>query len=320
MQAFRDRTGAWPIYPVFHMAQALRALQAAYEKALEAGNGEWPDTEALVDALEGLEFRGLSRPVKIREDHQGLEDQMLGTTIHVDEYRLRSARQHDDLPGQGNHHAGRQDLGGMGAVALAGADQTLRSTPTGTARNSGWRPATVSGQLILLACLDGVAYAALVFMVAVGLTLIFGVLRILNVAHGSFYAVGAYTAASLGLGIAAAGLSPWLTFPALVVSAALVGGVLGALIERQLLQRIYVKEEVLQLLVTFAVFMILEDVQRLVWGVQPYFVDTPLSLLGTLEVGGVYLYPLPAPPAACRCRGGAVRPALVSRGVPCRAG
>ena len=56
----------------------------------------------------------------------------------------------------------------------------------------------MSGQLILLACLDGVAYAALVFMVAVGLTLIFGVLRILNVAHGSFYAVGAYTAASSG--------------------------------------------------------------------------------------------------------------------------
>jgi branched-chain amino acid transport system permease protein len=146
----------------------------------------------------------------------------------------------------------------------------------------------VSAQLVLLACLDGVAYAALVFMVAVGLTLIFGVLRILNVAHGSFYAVGAYTAASFGLGIGAAGLSPWLTFPALVVSAALVGGLLGVLIERQLLQRIYVKEEVLQLLVTFAVFMILEDVQRLVWGVQPYFVDTPLRLLGTLEVGGVY--------------------------------
>lgn len=146
----------------------------------------------------------------------------------------------------------------------------------------------MTAQLILLACLDGVAYAALVFMVAVGLTLIFGVLRILNVAHGSFYAVGAYTAASLGLGIAAAGLSPWLTFPALVLSAALVGGVLGVLIERQLLQRIYVKEEVLQLLVTFAVFMILEDVQRLVWGVQPYFVDTPLGLLGTLEVGGVF--------------------------------
>ena len=60
--------------------------------------------------------------------------------------------------------------------------------------------------LAILAFLDGIAYAALVFMVAVGLTLVFGVLRILNVAHGSFYAIGAYTAASLGLGITALGL------------------------------------------------------------------------------------------------------------------
>lgn len=142
--------------------------------------------------------------------------------------------------------------------------------------------------LALLATLDGVAYAALIFMVAVGLTLIFGVLRILNVAHGSFYAIGAYTAASLGLGISAAGMSPWLTFPALLLSAVLVGGILGLVIERQLLRRIYVKEEVLQLLVTFAVFMILEDVQRLLWGVQPYLADTPLRLLGNTEVGGVY--------------------------------
>jgi branched-chain amino acid transport system permease protein len=67
----------------------------------------------------------------------------------------------------------------------------------------------------------------------------------------------------------------------------LVGGVLGVLIERVLLRRVYGREEVLQLLVTFAVFMILEDVQRLVWGVRPIFVDTPLRLLGLLEVGGI---------------------------------
>ena len=143
-------------------------------------------------------------------------------------------------------------------------------------------------QLLLLGVLDGLAYASLIFMVAVGLTLIFGVLRVLNVAHGSFYAIGAYTAASLGLWIAAAGVSPWLAFPALILSAVLVGGLLGAVIERFLLQRIYVREEVLQLLVTFAVFMILEDVQRLVWGVQPIFVDTPLRLLGLQEVGGIF--------------------------------
>ena len=142
-------------------------------------------------------------------------------------------------------------------------------------------------QLAFLATLDGVAYAALVFMVAVGLTLIFGVLRVLNVAHGSFFAIGAYTAASLGLGIGAAGVSPWLSFPALVVAAVLVGTVLGSVIERGLLRHVYVKEEVLQLLVTFAVFMILEDVQRLVWGVQPYFAAEPLRLLGNVDVGGI---------------------------------
>lgn len=142
--------------------------------------------------------------------------------------------------------------------------------------------------LVLLAVLDGLAYAALVFMVAVGLTLIFGVLRVLNVAHGSFYALGAYVAASLGLGIVGMGLSPILVYPALLLSAILVGGVLGLLIEPLLLRRIYGKEEVLQLLVTFAVFMILEDVQRLIWGAQPYYVDQALTMLGTLEVGGVF--------------------------------
>ena len=142
--------------------------------------------------------------------------------------------------------------------------------------------------LALLALLDGAAYAALVFMVAVGLTLIFGVLRILNVAHGSFYAIGAYSAVTLGLGVAAAGLPDWLSYPALLLAAVLVGGVLGLVIERFLLRRIYQREEVLQLLVTFAVFMMLEDVQRLVWGVQPYFADIPLRMLGTTEVIGVF--------------------------------
>ncbi len=142
-------------------------------------------------------------------------------------------------------------------------------------------------QLFALAMFDGVAYAALVFMVAVGLTLIFGVLRILNVAHGSFYAIGAYIAASVGGAIFAAGFSPWLAYPLLFIAAGLVGIVLGAPIERFLLRRIYVKEEALQLLVTFAVFMILEDVQRLVWGVQPYFESTALRQMGNIEVLGV---------------------------------
>ena len=142
-------------------------------------------------------------------------------------------------------------------------------------------------QLVALAFFDGIAYAALVFMVAVGLTLIFGVLRILNVAHGSFYAIGAYLMAAVGGALFAAGVSPWLAYPLMFIAAAIVGIGLGAPIERFLLRRIYAKEDALQLLVTFAVFMILEDIQRLIWGTQPYFEASALQQLGNLEVVGV---------------------------------
>ena len=146
----------------------------------------------------------------------------------------------------------------------------------------------MDASLVVLALFDGVAYAALVFMVAVGLTLIFGVLRVLNVAHGSLYAIGAYVTVSIGGAMSAAGFAPVLAFPLMLVSAALVGVALGAPIEKFLLARIYHRPEVLQLLVTFAVFMILEDVQRLIWGNQPYFESSAVRLLGNTEVFGVF--------------------------------
>src|SRR5690625_7941453 len=120
--------------------------------------------------------------------------------------------------------------------------------------------------LFLVAVFDGMADAALVFMVALGLTLIFGVLRILNVAHGSLYAIGAYVTASVGAAIFAAGFAPVLAFPLMLIAAALIGVVLGGPIEYLLLRRIYHRPEGLQLLVTFAVFVILDDVQRQSWG------------------------------------------------------
>lgn len=139
--------------------------------------------------------------------------------------------------------------------------------------------------LVILAALDGISYAALVFLVAVGLSLVFGVLQVLNVAHGSLYAYGAYLSATLGLLIAP--VSPWLTYPALLVAAIAIGVVLGGAIERFLLRPLYGREQVLQLLITFAVFMILENLQRLIWGVQPIFAAEPLKLLPNVTVFGV---------------------------------
>ncbi len=86
IKKFKAKTGAYPIYPCYHMAQALSALKAAYEKAIKANGGKWPSIEQVALATRGLEFRGFGRPIKIREDGQGLEAQMLGTTKRVAEY------------------------------------------------------------------------------------------------------------------------------------------------------------------------------------------------------------------------------------------
>ena len=86
IERFRKKTGVYPIYPVFHMAQALNAMKKTYEKAIADNGGEWPNAVQVAKAMEGLEFAGLTRPVKLREDHQGLEDQLLGISKHVDEY------------------------------------------------------------------------------------------------------------------------------------------------------------------------------------------------------------------------------------------
>jgi branched-chain amino acid transport system substrate-binding protein len=85
MAKFEEKTGSKAIYPVFHMSQALAALEAAYDKAAEANGGDWPSEEQVIAAFEGLEFQGLGRPVTLREDHQGIEAQLLGTSVQGDE-------------------------------------------------------------------------------------------------------------------------------------------------------------------------------------------------------------------------------------------
>src|SRR6266446_8925251 len=104
---------------------------------------------------------------------------------------------------------------------------------------SGGRQTTMSGSAILLQFLNGLAGASSLFLVAAGLSLIFGVSRIVNFAHGSLYMLGMYLAVSLS-----GTLGFWLSVP---LAAALVAGV-GALIETGVLRRIYKAPELLQLL------------------------------------------------------------------------
>jgi branched-chain amino acid transport system permease protein len=137
---------------------------------------------------------------------------------------------------------------------------------------------------------DGIIYSSWLFIIAVGLTLIYGVMKILNVAHGSLYALGAYAAVSLGGYWIAHGYPPMGSYAMLVLAAIVVGLVAGPLIERGLLRLVYGKEEVVLVLVTYATFLILEDLTKLAFGVDPMSIPEPYGLLGSIEMGEL-VYP-----------------------------
>jgi branched-chain amino acid transport system permease protein len=142
--------------------------------------------------------------------------------------------------------------------------------------------------LLPLAVADGFSYAGLLFLVALGLTLIFGVMGIVNVAHGALYAFGGYAAASLVQFIMSRGDPPSiLLVGALFAAALVVGAVLGCLLEIGLLRRVQDRDPVLQLLITFGAFLILDDVQQLIWGGSPYTASEVSGRLGTIELFGV---------------------------------
>ncbi|HEX7928362.1 MAG TPA: branched-chain amino acid ABC transporter permease, partial [bacterium] len=140
--------------------------------------------------------------------------------------------------------------------------------------------------LTLVAILvDGLVYSSWLFIVAVGLSLTFGVMKILNVAHGSLYAYGAYAAATLIGAYFDRGFVALGSYGIMLVSAIVVGAVMGFLLERGLLRLMYGRDEVIIALVTYAVFLVLEDFLIFVWGTSPYFAFQPYQLLGNLSMG-----------------------------------
>jgi branched-chain amino acid transport system permease protein len=138
---------------------------------------------------------------------------------------------------------------------------------------------------LLAVVVDAVLYASWLFIIAAGLTMVYGVMRILNMAHGSLYALGAYVAATLVGAWLRAGLAPLGSYAMLLLAALAVGAIAGPVIERGLLRFTYGKDEIVLVLVTYALFLVLEDVVKLVWGVESYFVSEPYGLLGTVELG-----------------------------------
>ena len=139
--------------------------------------------------------------------------------------------------------------------------------------------------LALTIVIDGVTYASWLFIVALGLTLVFGVLKILNIAHGSFYALGAYVTATLVSLAASWALPPAMSLVAMLLAAVLVAVLVAPLTERGLLRFFYGRDEVLLVLVTYAMFLMMEDLTKLIWGANPFYVSEPYGMFGNIDIG-----------------------------------
>ena len=129
--------------------------------------------------------------------------------------------------------------------------------------------------MLLVQFISGLTTAMVLFLLASGLTLVFGVMNVINFAHGAFYMLGAYLAFTM-----TQMLSGSLGFWAALLIAPTVVCVVGGIVEVGLLRRIYGKEHLLQILLTYALIFIFNDLIKMIWGVNLRMVNMPASLRG----------------------------------------
>ncbi|HHW32906.1 MAG TPA: branched-chain amino acid ABC transporter permease [Paracoccus solventivorans] len=135
--------------------------------------------------------------------------------------------------------------------------------------------------ILFIQVMNSLSLAMNLFIIAAGLTLIFGVLRIVNFAHGAFYMVGAYIALSI---LRVTGDTN-LGFLLGVLGAGALMGAMACVVERGLLSRLYDKEHMLQLLFTFALVLVIKDLVKMIWGSGQYSIGAPPFLRGAVNLG-----------------------------------
>lgn len=141
--------------------------------------------------------------------------------------------------------------------------------------------------LALTMLIDGLQYAAFLFIVSLGLTLTFGVMRVLNLANGAVYAWGAYVSA-LAIGyLAFHGWPIVIVLGAALALSLVVGSLLGLIIERFVIRSLYGKDEIIPVIATFGLLLVLENLILMVFGVESYLAYQPMAYFGTIELFGV---------------------------------
>lgn len=134
----------------------------------------------------------------------------------------------------------------------------------------------MTSSLLVAQLLNGLQYGVLLFLLAAGLTLVFGIMSFVNLAHGSIYMMGAYAFA-----VATEHTASFLLG---IVAALVTGSVLGWILEKVAISKLYRRDHLDHVLATFGLVMFFNEVVRMTWGPQPMFVSLPETLSGTIEV------------------------------------
>jgi len=139
-------------------------------------------------------------------------------------------------------------------------------------------------ELVLIQILNGLQYGLLIFLTASGLTLVFGILGIINLSHGSFYMLGAYLSLTLTGLLGDVFLALALGIP--------IAFLFGAAIEWLFIRHLYARDHLQQVLLTFGLILILNELQRIIWGTRPHSVPIPSYLSGSVRLSDVLSYPV----------------------------
>ncbi|MDJ0834212.1 MAG: branched-chain amino acid ABC transporter permease [Gammaproteobacteria bacterium] len=132
--------------------------------------------------------------------------------------------------------------------------------------------------------LNGLQLGFMLFLLSAGLTLVFGVMNLINLAHGSFYMVGAYVAATVMLATG--------SFTLALLLALLSAALCGLLVEIIVLRHLYQRDHLDQVLATFGLILFFNETTRMIWGRQPLFMDVPEAFAGSVEILPGVPYPL----------------------------
>jgi branched-chain amino acid transport system permease protein len=138
--------------------------------------------------------------------------------------------------------------------------------------------------LVIEQLLNGLQLGITLFLMSAGLTLVFGIMQVINLAHGSFYMIGAYVGATVA---ARTG-----SFLLAMVAAIAAAGMVGAIVEILVLRRLYARQHLDQVLATFGLIMFFNELTRIIWGRQPLFMNVPKQLATSIELLPGLPYPI----------------------------